>query len=119
MTFYVDPKDALDGEVRRMRRDLAAAHPGTPLPSPDAPTGVTAADAAEWAGQPVPLCPECDQPLTVNGLLTDAEAEAGGHEPWHVFCDLCGGAEHPAEMTYDWNGDTGNHLSCESEARNA
>lgn len=50
-------------------------------------------------------CIECNEPLTVEGL--------GGDEPQHVFCDVCGKAEHPADLTPDWNGETGNHLSCE------
>jgi hypothetical protein len=56
--------------------------------------------------RPVPLCPLCGEPLTVEGF-------GDGDEPQHVFCDICGLAEHPADLTPDWNGETGSHLSCE------
>lgn len=50
-------------------------------------------------------CEECGQPLVV---MTEEDTE-----PIHVFCDICGKAEHPADLTTDWNGETGNHVSCE------
>lgn len=50
------------------------------------------------------LCQDCGESL----LNADDE------EPQHVFCDLCNGHEHPADLTTDWNGETGNHLSCEA-----
>ena len=53
-------------------------------------------------------CTECGEPLTVEG-------NGDGIEPQHVFCDYCGEAEHPADLTPDWNGETGNHLSCERQ----
>lgn len=53
------------------------------------------------------ICPECGDPLTVNGS-TD-----GMGDPVHVFCDWCHKAEHPADMPEDWDGETGCHLSCE------
>jgi hypothetical protein len=35
-------------------------------------------------------------------------------------CDLCGKPEdhRPGWYEYDWNGETGNHLSCERDALN-
>lgn len=53
------------------------------------------------------VCPVCSQPLTVEG---DTD---GTGDPQHVFCDICDRAEHPADLTADWNGETGQHLSCE------
>lgn len=50
-------------------------------------------------------CSECGEPLAVQ--------DEGDIEPQHIFCDICGKAEHPADLTPDWNGETGNHLSCE------
>jgi hypothetical protein len=58
------------------------------------------------------LC-ECGAWLTVSGDRFDSEPFLG--EPVHVFCDICGEHEHPADLTPDWNGGTGCHLSCERE----
>lgn len=52
------------------------------------------------------ICDECGQPTDGTAFETD-------DEPLHVFCDICGEREHPADMTPDWNGETGCHLSCE------
>jgi hypothetical protein len=61
-------------------------------------------------------CSRCGQYLTVSGEAVDPDPFLG--EPQHVFCDLCGLVEHPADLTPDWNGETGCHLSCElKEAR--
>jgi hypothetical protein len=54
----------------------------------------------------VTRCPECGDSLAV--LPEDALSD-----PVHVSCDLCGEVEHPADMTPDWNGETGCHLTCE------
>ena len=37
-----------------------------------------------------------------------------------LHCDLCDVVENADDLTPDWNGETGNHLSCEAreEARN-
>lgn len=35
-------------------------------------------------------------------------------DPTFVTCDLCDGVETPADMTPDWNGETGCHRSCEA-----
>ncbi len=56
-------------------------------------------------------CLECGEPLTVEG---DGD---GTGDPVHLFCDLCSKVEHAADLTTDWNGETGNHLSCERNAR--
>jgi hypothetical protein len=32
-----------------------------------------------------------------------------------LTCDLCGGTEDADDLTPDWNGETGCHLSCEAE----
>lgn len=53
-------------------------------------------------------CDDCGQLLTVYGNGD------GTGDPVHVFCDLCTEAEHPDDLTTDWNGETGNHLSCEA-----
>ena len=50
-------------------------------------------------------CEECGEPLT--------EPDDPMADPQHVFCDVCGRAEHPADLTTDWNGETGTHRSCE------
>lgn len=55
------------------------------------------------------LCRECGAPLVVQ--------PTGAIEPVHVFCDICGGTEHPADLTPDWNGETGSHRTCELLAR--
>lgn len=34
-------------------------------------------------------------------------------EPDVIYCDICGRGESPADLTPDWNGDTGCHRSCE------
>jgi hypothetical protein len=52
----------------------------------------------------VPVCDICGLPLEV--MLP------GDTEPTHVFCDICGKAEHPADMTPNWDGETGAHLRC-------
>lgn len=52
----------------------------------------------------IPVCKECGELLTVGNDT----------EPTHVFCDICDKAEHPADMTVDWNGETGQHISCEN-----
>lgn len=57
-------------------------------------------------------CDDCGQLLTVYGNGD------GTGDPVHVFCDLCTEAEHPDDLTTDWNGETGNHLSCERRADN-
>lgn len=59
----------------------------------------------------VALCPDCGEALTVEG---DGD---GMGDPVHLFCDYCPNVEHAADLTPDWNGETGNHLSCESAAR--
>lgn len=59
------------------------------------------------------VCAECGEYLTVSGESPDKETWG---DPQHVFCDICGGAEHPADLAPDWNGDTGSHLSCEAGA---
>lgn len=46
------------------------------------------------------LCEECDVPLEES--------------PHHLHCDLCNDVEHSDDLTPDWNGETGNHLSCEA-----
>lgn len=38
------------------------------------------------------------------------ESETG--DPW-LTCDICHGREWSGDLTPDWNGETGNHLSCE------
>lgn len=35
-------------------------------------------------------------------------------DPELIFCDLCGASETPADLTPDWNGETGCHRSCEA-----
>jgi hypothetical protein len=57
------------------------------------------------------VCAVCLMTLTVSGLRVDPDPFLD--EPQHVFCDICGEAEHPADLTTDWNGKTGCHLSCE------
>jgi hypothetical protein len=52
------------------------------------------------------VCGACGHTLTTYG---DTD---GSGDPIHVFCDICGKAEHPADLTSDWNGETGEHLSC-------
>ena len=32
-----------------------------------------------------------------------------------IHCDICDGEEYPDDLTPDWNGETGCHLSCEAE----
>jgi len=61
------------------------------------------------ATNPLDACPECGQSLYVD----DPDAT----EPTHVWCDICGGIEHPADLTPDWDGETGAHRSCEDAAR--
>lgn len=61
-------------------------------------------------------CADCGEPLTVEGSSSPEAFAANGADPAHVFCDLCGKAEHPADLTPDWNGETGNHASCERRA---
>jgi hypothetical protein len=56
-------------------------------------------------------CPACGLRLTTSGEPEDPDPFL--EDPHHVFCDFCGEAEHPADLTPDWNGETGNHLSCE------
>lgn len=63
------------------------------------------------------LCPDCGEPLTVEGSMTPEDFATNGADPVHVFCDICRKAEHPADMTTDWNGETGNHRSCEARTR--
>lgn len=60
------------------------------------------------SNQPMP-CLDCGEPLTVEGDNDPAMTA----DPVHVFCDICGDAEHAADLTPDWNGETGNHRSCE------
>jgi len=51
---------------------------------------------------------------------TVLEAEGLTYGDDFGVCDLCGRAEPWADLTPDWNGDTGNHYSCEqSERENA
>lgn len=58
-------------------------------------------------------CGECGELLTVYGNGD------GTGEPVHLFCDLCTDAEHAADLTPDWNGETGNHRSCEAREAKA
>lgn len=37
-------------------------------------------------------------------------------DPDALHCDLCDVVETAADLTPDWNGETGNHLSCERKA---
>jgi len=58
------------------------------------------------------ICNECGQTLDAFPF-----GKAPGMDPWHVMCDICGEHEHPADMTPDWNGETGCHLSCEERSK--
>ncbi|HET7070117.1 MAG TPA: hypothetical protein VFI40_04785 [Nocardioides sp.] len=55
-------------------------------------------------------CAACGETLIVEG---DGD---GTGAPVHLFCDYCPKVEHAADLTPDWNGETGNHLSCEADA---
>lgn len=60
----------------------------------------------------VDVCPECGQPFDAFPFIKKGDALM---DPQHVMCDICGEHEHPADMTPDWNGETGCHLSCEED----
>lgn len=53
------------------------------------------------------MCAECGEPLVVE----DRDNPDG--DPLHVFCDICGRVEHPADLTLGWNGGTGSHRLCD------
>lgn len=45
-------------------------------------------------------------------LILDEIVEGG--DPV-LTCDICGKHEWSGDLTPDWNGETGNHISCEKE----
>jgi hypothetical protein len=62
----------------------------------------------EWAG-----VPESQAYVAKGERNLDAD-DANDLDPI-LTCDLCGQKEWAGDLTPDWNGDTGNHLSCEQE----
>lgn len=65
-------------------------------------------------------CPECGRRFDLMNE-TDAEEWAYGHDcEVTPRCDLCGEPDlqqaNGEWLAPDWNGETGNHLTCEAEA---
>jgi hypothetical protein len=52
----------------------------------------------------------CDSRQPTDG------ADSGIPEDEALHCDLCTKVEWNGDVPIDWNGETGNHLSCEREA---
>jgi hypothetical protein len=84
------------------------------------PTGDAIHTHPDWCG-----LPKSEHKGIVMPFPSDEDIEAAakvlGHRPPRpddddpavLTCDLCGKTENADDLTPDWNGDTGNHESCE------